>query len=241
MLMLTLTLMLVWGWVLVLMLVTAPVVEGRVVNRPPIGNVRTPALPVKHEVIVEVVKTVVVPGVDRCGVMVAVEADPEVVEATAGAGVDVAGLPPPPSPRPSPPVTPRSTPNVAESPRLRPDEPALRPSPRPASAESDTPRVAETLALRIGLPDGPRTTPPLTPAPAEIVAGTVMQPLRMLPPFEQVVTGMPPDVVRVTSPDGNEADNDGMSVVAGSVEGSVTPGRSEDSADETPSAMGPAT
>ena len=238
--MLTLTLTLVWVCVLVLMLVTAPVVEGRVVNRPPIGHVRTPALPVRQEVIVEVVKTVVVPGVERRGVMVAVEADPKVVEATAGAGVDVADLPPP-SPRPSPPVTPRSTPNVAESPRLRPDEPALRPSPRPASADSDTPRVAETLALRIGLPDGPRTTPPLTPAPAEIVAGTVMQPLRMLPPFEQVVTGMPPDVVRVTRPDGNEADNDGMSVVAGSVEGSVTPGRSEDSTDETPSAMGPAT
>lgn len=227
-----LTLTLVWVCVLVLMLVTAPLVEGRVVNKPPYGQVSTLPTPVRHEVIVEVVKTVVVDGVERRGVVVT-EAGREVVEAIAGAGVDVVGLPPP-SPRPSPPVTPRSRPKVGESPRLRPDEPALRPSPRPTSAESDTPRVAETPALKIGLPDGPITTPPLAPTPALIVAGTSMQPLRMLPPSEQVVIGMPPDVVRVTSPDGSEADNDGMRVVAGSVEGSVTPGKSDDSTDETP-------
>jgi hypothetical protein len=208
MLTLMLTLTLVWVCVLVLMLVTAPLVKGRVVNRPPYGHVKIPALSVRQEVIVDVVKTVVVDGVERRGVVVT-EADREVVEAMAGAGVDVVGLPPP-SPRLSPGVTPRSRPKVAEIPRLRPDEPALRPSPRPASAESDTPRVAETTALTIGLPDGPITTPPVVPTPTLIVAGTSMQPLRTLPPFEQVVIGMPPDVVRVTSADGSEADNDGM-------------------------------
>jgi hypothetical protein len=224
--------------VLVLMLVTAPVVEGRVVNRPPIGHVKTPALPVIQEVIVDVVKTVVVPGVVMAG------PDGEVVEAMAGAGVDVAGLPPPMSPPtapPIPPVTLRPMPNDGSSPRLRPEEPTLSPSPKLTSAESDTPRVTETPALMIGLPDGPTTIPPLTPAPAVTVAPTSTQPLRMLPPFVQVVIGMPPDVVRVTSPDGSEIDKDGMRVVAGNVEGIVTPGRSDDSTDETPSAMGPAT
>ena len=187
----------------------------------------------------EVVKTVVVDG--RRGVVV-IEAGCAVVEAMAGTGVDVVGLPPP-SPRPSPPdaVTPRWTPNVAEAPKFRPDEPTLRLRPRPASAESDTPRVAETPALMMGLPDGPRTTPPLAPTPALTVAVASMQPLRMLPPFEQVVMGIPPDVGRVTIPDGSEADGDGMRVVADSVEGSVTPGKSDDSIDETPPSIGPAT
>jgi hypothetical protein len=236
---LVLTLTLVWVIVLVLMLVTAPLVEKRVVNKFPYGQVKTPLVTIQ-EVIVDVVKTVVVDGVDRRGVVV-IEADREVVEAMADMGVDVAGsLPPSPRPRPSPPVTSRSRPNVAETPRLIPDAPALRPSPRPTSAESDTPRVAETAALTMGLPDGPKPMPPLTPAPAEMVAGTSMQTSRILPPFEHVVTGMPPDVGRVTIPDGREAVKDGMMVVAGSVEGSITPGESDDRTDETPPSMGPA-
>lgn len=48
---------------LVLMLVTAPLVDGSVVNRPPMGQVRTPPAPVKHEVTVDVVRTVVVVNV----------------------------------------------------------------------------------------------------------------------------------------------------------------------------------
>jgi hypothetical protein len=236
-----LTLTLVWVLVLVLMLVTAPLVEGRVVNRPPSGQVSTSPAPVKQEVIVEVVKTVVVDGVERRGVVV-MEADRKVVEAMAWAGVDVAVLPPPPSPRPSPPprVTPRSTPSVGSSPRLKPDE-TPSPSPKPTSADSDTPRVAETPALRIGLPDGPRTTPPLTPAPTPTVAVASMQPLSMLPPLEQVVIGIPPDVGKVTIPDGSEADNDGMRVVAGRVEGSVPPGNSDEITDETPFPTAPGT
>lgn len=59
-----LTLMLVCVCMLVLMLVTAPLVDGRVVKRPPRGQVRTPPTPVKHDVIVDVVNTVVV---DRGG------------------------------------------------------------------------------------------------------------------------------------------------------------------------------
>jgi hypothetical protein len=56
--MLTETLMLVC--VLVLMLVTAPLVDCKVVNKPPMGHVRTPPRPVRQEVMVEVVYTVVV-------------------------------------------------------------------------------------------------------------------------------------------------------------------------------------
>lgn len=41
--------------VLVLTLVTSPLVDGRVVNSPPTGQVRTPPTPVRHEVTVEVV------------------------------------------------------------------------------------------------------------------------------------------------------------------------------------------
>jgi len=69
--MLTLTLTLVC--VLVLMLVTAPLVDGKVVNKPPMGQVRTPPRPVRQEVMVEVVKTVVV---DRDGVAVVVTTGP---------------------------------------------------------------------------------------------------------------------------------------------------------------------
>ena len=58
--MLTDTLMLVCVCMLVLMLVTAPLVDGSVVNKPPMGQVRTPPRPVRQEVMVEVVKTVVV-------------------------------------------------------------------------------------------------------------------------------------------------------------------------------------
>jgi len=65
--------MLVCVWMLVLMLVTAPLVDGRVVNRPPRGQVRTPPRPVRQEVMVEVVKTVVV---ERDGVGVVVTTGP---------------------------------------------------------------------------------------------------------------------------------------------------------------------
>ena len=58
--MLTDTLMLVCVCMLVLMLVTAPLVDGSVVNKPPMGQVRTPPRPVRQDVMVEVVKTVVV-------------------------------------------------------------------------------------------------------------------------------------------------------------------------------------
>lgn len=51
--MLTDTLMLVC--VLVLILVTTPLVDCKVVNKPPIGQVRTPPRPVRQEVMVEVV------------------------------------------------------------------------------------------------------------------------------------------------------------------------------------------
>lgn len=71
--MLTLTLMLVC--MLVLMLVMAPLVDGSVVNKPPIGHVRTPPTPVRQEVIVEVVKTVVVDR-DGVGVVVVVTTGP---------------------------------------------------------------------------------------------------------------------------------------------------------------------
>lgn len=54
----TLTLTLVCT--LVLMLVTAPLFDGRVVKRPPIGQVRVPPTPVRQDIMVEVVKTVVV-------------------------------------------------------------------------------------------------------------------------------------------------------------------------------------
>lgn len=170
----------------------------------------------------------VVPGVG------AAVTDREVVEAMADMVVEDAGLLPPPSPRPppAPRVSPRSTPRDGSSPRLSPDEPALSPNPKLTPADSETPRVAETLALRIGLPDGPRTTPPPTPAPTDGVASTSMQPLRMLPPFEQVA---------VPVIDGNKSDNDGMMVVADKVGGRLPPGRSEDRMDETPSSTVPAT
>lgn len=71
--MLTETLMLVCVCMLVLMLVTAPLVDGSVVNKPPMGQVRTPPRPVRQEVIVEVVKTVVV---ERDGVGVVVTTGP---------------------------------------------------------------------------------------------------------------------------------------------------------------------
>jgi len=238
--MLTLTLMLtlVCVLMLMLMLVTAPLVGGRVVKRPPRGQVRTPPAPVRQDIIVEVVKIVVVRGV-----AVAKDAGDEVVEAIASMGVDeVVGLEPP---RPRPPLPPRVTPrsalSVAETPRFRPEEPALRLSPRPASAERDTPRVTETPALTMGLPDGPRTTPPPAPAPASIVAVASMQALRMLPPFVQVVVGRLADADRVMNPDGSETVNEGMMVVAGSVDNSVMPGKSDDSTDETPFSTGSAT
>lgn len=60
---------------LVLMLVTAPLVDGRVVKRPPRGHVRTPPRPVRQDVIVDVVKTVVVDR-DGDGVVVVVTTEP---------------------------------------------------------------------------------------------------------------------------------------------------------------------
>lgn len=71
--MLTETLMLVCVCMLVLMLVTAPLVDGSVVNKPPMGQVRTPPRPVRQEVMVEVVNTVVV---ERDGVGVVVTTGP---------------------------------------------------------------------------------------------------------------------------------------------------------------------
>ena len=73
--MLTLTLMLtlVCVLMLMLMLVTAPLVDDKVVNKPPMGHVRTPPRPVRQEVMVEVVKTVVV---DKDGVAVVVTTGP---------------------------------------------------------------------------------------------------------------------------------------------------------------------
>jgi hypothetical protein len=69
--MLTDTLMLVCMLVLmlVLILVTAPLVDGKVVNKPPMGQVSTPPRPVRQEVMVEVVQTVVVDR-ERVGVVV---------------------------------------------------------------------------------------------------------------------------------------------------------------------------
>lgn len=58
---------------LVLMLVTAPLVDCSVVNKPPMGQVRTPPSPARQEVIVEVVYTVVV---DREGLGVVVNTGP---------------------------------------------------------------------------------------------------------------------------------------------------------------------
>lgn len=54
---------------LVLILVTAPLVDGRVVKRPPRGQVRVPPTPVRQDVTVDVVNTVVV---ERDGVAVVV-------------------------------------------------------------------------------------------------------------------------------------------------------------------------
>lgn len=50
-----LTLVVVLVLVLVLILVTAPLVDRRVVNKPPTGQVRTPPTPTKHDVTVDVV------------------------------------------------------------------------------------------------------------------------------------------------------------------------------------------
>lgn len=71
--MLTLMLVCVCMLMLVLILVTAPLVDGKVVNKPPMGQVSTPPTPVRQEVMVEVVQTVVV---DRDGVGVVVTTGP---------------------------------------------------------------------------------------------------------------------------------------------------------------------
>jgi hypothetical protein len=52
---LTLILVCVLMLMLVLMLVTAPLVDCKVVKRPPMGQVRTPPRPVRQDVMVEVV------------------------------------------------------------------------------------------------------------------------------------------------------------------------------------------
>lgn len=57
------------------MLVTAPLVDDSVVKRPPSGQVRTPPTPVRQDVMVEVVYTVVVDN-DGDGVVVVVTTGP---------------------------------------------------------------------------------------------------------------------------------------------------------------------
>lgn len=95
---------------------------------------------------------------------------------------------PPPSPKPPPRPTdpPRPKPMDGSRPRLRPEDPRLKPTPRSTPAETERPRVAERLTARIGLLDGPMPTPPPTPTPGSIVAVTAMQPFRMLPPLSHV-------------------------------------------------------
>lgn len=53
-------------------------------------------------------------------------------------------------------------------------------------AETETPTDAERLAPRIGLLDGPMTTPPLAATPGSTVAVARTQPFRMFPPLAQV-------------------------------------------------------
>jgi hypothetical protein len=67
-------------------------------------------------------------------------------------------------------------------PRLRPDDPALKPTPRSTPAETETPREAERLTARIGLLDGPIPMPPLTPTPGS----RAKHPFRVLPPLSHV-------------------------------------------------------
>lgn len=108
----------------------------------------------------------------------------------------VEGALPPPSPPPRPPLMPRPT--EGSSPRLVPEDPALTPNPRPTEAETERPADADTPRLRIGLLDGPRTTPPLTPTLGLTVAVTATHPFKTLPPLSQVVIGMLAGVEIVT-------------------------------------------
>lgn len=118
------------------------------------------------------------------------------------AGVVVAALPlpPRPSPPPAPAEPPSPRPIEALTPRLKPEESALKPTPALTPAETETPTDAERLAPRIGLLDGPTTTPPLAPTPGSRVAVARTHPLRMLPPLLHVpVIERLFDVGRVTS------------------------------------------
>jgi hypothetical protein len=99
--------------------------------------------------------------------------------------VGAAPLPPlNPPPRPTPPLMPRPT--EGESPKLRPEDPALTPDPRSTPAETETPTDAEMLAARMGLLDGPIAIPPLTPTPGSNVAVAATHPFKMLPPLLHV-------------------------------------------------------
>lgn len=98
----------------------------------------------------------------------------------------VVAAPPRPSPPPAPADPPSPRPIDALTPRLIPEEPALKPTPAPTPAETETPTDAERLAPRIGLLDGPMTTPPLAPTPGSRVAVARTHPLRMLPPLAHV-------------------------------------------------------
>jgi hypothetical protein len=122
-----LTLTLVWVivlvLVLVLMLVTAPLDDERVVNNPPIGHISVPLLLVIQEVTVDVVKTVVVPGV---------------VVANAGTELDVFGLLPPSG-------QPMTTGNDGRSSILTPDEPM--PTPTGRVTETLTLKIGPTTRL----------------------------------------------------------------------------------------------
>lgn len=94
--------------------------------------------------------------------------------------------PPKPEPPPMPPDAPPPEPTDGSIPRLRLDDPALKPTPRLTPADTETPREAETLTPRIGLLDAPMPTPPLTPTPGSKVAVAITQPFRMLPPLSHV-------------------------------------------------------
>lgn len=100
--------------------------------------------------------------------------------------VRAAPEPPEPKPPPRPPDTPPPRPIEGSRPRLRPEDPRLKPTPRSTPAETETPREAERLTARIGLLDGPMPMPPLTPTPGSRVAVAAMQPFRMLPPLSHV-------------------------------------------------------
>jgi len=100
--------------------------------------------------------------------------------------VRAAPEPPRPKPPPKPPDIPSPRPTEGSRPRLRPDDPTLKPNPRSTPAETETPSDAERLTARIGLLDGPMPTPPPTPTPGSRVVVAAMHPFRILPPLSHV-------------------------------------------------------